>query len=422
MKKVIQPGKRFGTIAIPASKSDAQRSLLAAALAHGESKIHNIGQSQDEVSMISSIQKLGAKVDFISTTSARITGIKTFPTQVELNVGESGLGVRLLTSICAAHDGIFTILGTGSLESRPLTFFSDTLPQFGATFQSNDGFIPLQIEGPLKGATVELDGSLSSQYISGLLMALPLVKKDSHLSISTLNSLPYIQMTLSTLGEFGIEILHQNYKEFIIRGEQKYMPTNYTIESDWSSASFWLVASALGMNIQLTGLSMTSLQADKQIIDAFEAANCILSYKENKIRMDGRNRTPFQFDATHCPDLFPALVTFAALCDGRSEIKGVNRLAYKESNRGFVLQEEFANIGVLIIIDGDIMHIHGKTSIEGGKVDAHHDHRIAMCFGIAALFADEPIEIKGAEAVAKSYPQFWDDLEELFIDSRFKKS
>ena len=167
---------------------------------------------------------------------------------------------------------------------------------------------------------------------------------------------------------------------------------------------------------------MTSLQADKLILDAFEAANCIVEYKDKKIRVNGRNRKPFKFDATHCPDLFPALATFAALSDGKSEIKGVSRLTHKESNRGIVLQEEFANIGVLIIIDGDLMHIHGKTSIEGGKVDAHHDHRIAMCFGIAALFADEPIEIKGAEAVAKSYPQFWDDLEELFIDSRFKKS
>jgi 3-phosphoshikimate 1-carboxyvinyltransferase len=420
MKKTIHPAKRFGTIVIPASKSDGQRALLAAALAKGESKLMNVGESHDEISMLQTIKILGAKVDQIDPQTYTINGIKNFPKEAEINIGESGLGVRLITSVCAAHEGVFMISGKGSLETRPLTFFTETLPKLGVNIQSNGGLIPLEIEGPMKGMELEIDGSQSSQYISGLLMALPLIKEDSHLHIPVLNSLPYLKMTMQTLKKFGIEILHQNYKEFIIRGKQNYIPTSYTIESDWSSASFWLVASALGMNIQITGLSMISLQADKKILEAFEAANCTLGYKDNKMRMDGRKRTPFKFDATHCPDLFPALVTFAALCDGRSEIKGVSRLAHKESDRGLVLQEEFANIGVIIIIDGDVMHIHGKTSIEGGKVNSHNDHRIAMCFAIAGMFADDKIEITGAEAVGKSYPRFWDDLETLFIDSRRK--
>ena len=413
MIKTIQPGKRSGIIAIPASKSDGQRALLAAALTKGKSKLINIGESHDELSMLSAIQKLGAQVERINPTTLEITGIQKFPKEAEINIGESGLGVRLITSVCAAHEGIFMISGKGSLETRPLTFFEETLPKFGVHIQSNNGLIPLEIEGPMKGAEIDLDGSQSSQYLSGLLMALPLIKDESRLHVENLNSLPYVQMTLNTLRKFGIEILHQNYEEYIIRGNQQYIPTTYTIESDWSSASFWLVASALGMNIQITGLSMTSLQADKQILDAFEAANCIVGYKENTIRMDGRNRKPFKFDATHCPDLFPALVTLACLCDGRSEIKGVNRLKHKESDRGIVLQEEFANIGVIIVLDDDIMHIHGKTSIEGGKVNSHNDHRIAMCFAVAALYADNSVEIDGAEAVAKSYPQFWEHLEGL---------
>ena len=420
MIKIIHPGKRFGEIAIPASKSDGQRALLAASLAKGECKIINVGESHDELSMLEAIQVLGATIEKTGHRTLTIKGITNFPSSAEINIGESGLGIRLISSVCAAHEGIYKISGKGSLESRPLTFFTENYPKFGAKIQSNNGFIPLEIQGPFKGSEVELDGSQSSQYISGLLMALPLIKENSHLHIPVLNSLPYLQMTMNTLLKFGIEILHQNYKEFIIRGNQNYIPTTYTIESDWSSASFWLVASALGMNIQLTGLSMTSLQADKKILEAFEAANCILGYKENKIRMDGRNRKPFKFDATHCPDLFPALVTFASLCDGKSEIKGVSRLAHKESDRGLVLQLEFANIGVIIILDGDIMHIHGKTSIEGGKVNSHNDHRIAMCFAIAGMFADEKIEIAGAEAVVKSYPRFWDDLDALFLDSRIK--
>jgi 3-phosphoshikimate 1-carboxyvinyltransferase len=418
MKKTIHPAKRFGTISIPSSKSDGQRALLAAALAKGESILHNVGDSHDEMSMLETIQTLGATISQKKSNTISIQGIKKFPTHGEINIGESGLGVRLITSICAAHEGVFMVSGKGSLETRPLTFFLETLPKFGAQIQSNGGLIPLEVEGPMHGTEIEIDGSQSSQYISGLLMALPLLKEESRLHIPVLNSLPYLQMTMATLKKFGIEILHQNYEEFLIRGNQNYIPTTYTIESDWSSASFWLVASALGMNIQLTGLSMTSLQADKKILEAFEAANCSLGYVDHKIRMDGRKRKPFKFDATHCPDLFPALATFAALCDGRSEIKGVSRLAHKESDRGLVLQEEFANIGVTIILDEDIMHIHGKTSIEGGKVDAHNDHRIAMCFGIAGMFADEKIEVSGAEAVSKSYPRFWEDLERLYIDSR----
>ncbi len=418
MIKIIHPGKRFGEIAIPASKSDGQRAFLAASLAKGESKIINVGESHDELSMLETIQNLGAKIEKTGRRTLTIKGIFNFPKEAEINVGESGLGIRLISSVCAAHEGIYKITGKGSLKYRPLSFLIETYPKFAGKIKSNNGFIPLEIEGPLKGAEIELDGSQSSQYISGLLMALPLIKENSHLHIPVLNSLPYLQMTMNTLSKFGVEILHQNYEEFIIRGNQNYIPTTYTIESDWSSASFWLVASALGMNIQITGLSMTSLQADKKILEAFDAANCVLGFKENKMRMDGRKRKPFKFDATHCPDLFPALVTFASLCDGKSEIKGVSRLAHKESDRGLVLQLEFANIGVVIIIDGDVMHIHGKTSIEGGKVNSHNDHRIAMCFAIAGLFADEKIEIIGAEAVGKSYPRFWDDLDELHLDSR----
>lgn len=418
MKKNIQPGKRFGTIAIPASKSDGQRALLAAALSKGESKLINLGESKDELAMLSAIKNLGAKVKQLDESTFVVKGIQTFPKEAELNMGESGLGIRLITSVCAAHQGVFMIYGKGSLEKRPLTFFEDTLPLFNAGISSNAGLIPLEITGPMRGSTVDLDGSQSSQYISGMMMALPLLKEDSRIHVKNLNSLPYLQMTLDTLNKFGIEVSHQNYEDFIVRGNQNYIPTTYSIESDWSSASYWLVASALGYNIQLTGLSMTSLQADKNILEAFDAANCLVEFRENKIRINGKNRKPFKFDATHCPDLFPALATFASLCDGKSEIKGVTRLTHKESNRGIVLQEEFANIGVVIILDGDIMHIHGKNSIEGGKVNSHNDHRIAMCFAIAGLFSDDEIEINGAEAVAKSYPTFWVDLEGLFVDSR----
>ena len=418
MKKIIYPGKRFGTIKIPPSKSDSQRAILASALSKGQSTLFNVGKSNDEISMISAIKKLGAEVIEKNKNSLLIKGIEKFPREAQVNLGESGLGIRLITSICAANEGTYMISGIGSLENRPMSFFEKTLPKFKASILSNNGLIPLEIKGPMIGSNVEIDGSESSQYISGMLMSLPLLKEDSRIQIKNITSLPYIQMTLNTIQKFGIEILHSNFEEYIIRGNQNYLPTNYPVESDWSSASYWLVASALGMNIKLRGLSMSSLQADRKITEAFESANCKIEFDGDSLRINGRNRQPFSFDATHCPDLFPALVTFASLCDGISSIKGVNRLQFKESNRGLVLQQEFQNIGVNLIIDEDTLYIHGKKSIEGGKINAQNDHRIAMCFAIAALFSDEEIEIKSSESVNKSYPDFWEDLERLHIDSR----
>ena len=417
MKKIIHPQKRQGIIHVPASKSDSQRALLASALANGESKLFNVGNSKDELAMLSTIQQLGAKTIKQNDNTTLVIGIQKFPKVAELNMEESGLGIRLISSICAAHEGFFTIYGSGSLKNRPLTFFEETLPKFKAEISSNNGFIPLKIKGAMQGSTVEMNGSESSQYISGMLMALPLLKENSIIRVSNIKSLPYLQMTLNTLNKFGIEILHQNYEEFSIKGNQNYTPTTYTVEGDWSSASYWLVASALGSNIELSGLSMTSLQADKKILEAFEKANCTIKLSHNKISIDGSNRKAFQFDATHCPDLFPALATFAALCEGITEIKGVERLIHKESNRGIVLQQEFAKIGVAIKLDRDMMFIEGKSTIGGGKISSHNDHRIAMSFAIAGLFSSEKIEITEAQAVSKSYPSFWDDLESLEFEA-----
>jgi 3-phosphoshikimate 1-carboxyvinyltransferase len=294
-----------------------------------------------------------------------------------------------------------------------MLFFENTLPQIGVKVTSNNGFLPIEIQGPVTGGNIEISGKDSSQYLSGLLMGLPISQSDTYITVNELNSLPYVEMTLNTLLKFGINIQHQNFENFIVGGKQRYISCTYSIESDWSSASYWLVASALGLDIELTGLTLASYQADKQILKAFEAANCIVEFIGKKLKIKGKHRKPFRFDATNCPDLFPALVTFAALCDGKSEIIGVNRLAHKESNRGIALQQEFEKLGVTIILDENTMHIYGKDYIEGGNVNSHNDHRIAMCLAIAGLLAESKVEIEGAESVGKSYPEFWNHLENL---------
>jgi len=408
----IEKKVRSGAIAIPPSKSDSQRAILAASLVKGTSTLHNIGKSADELAMLTTVKQLGAQVHFTEENVVEITGINIFPNEATINIGESGLGIRLMTSVLASQKGKYTILGKGSLCSRPMDFFPKTLSQLAVKVTTQNDFLPIEIEGPMQGnKTITVDGSLSSQYLSGLLMALPLIDGDTTIEVKDLKSIPYVSMTLETLNQFGIKIENNDFQTFKIKGNQIYNTTNYTIESDWSSASYWLVASALGMDICLTGLEMNSLQADKKILTAFLNANCKIIEAEKAIRINGLERKPFEFDASHCPDLFPALVVFAAYCRGISSIKGVYRLKHKESDRGIVLQQEFKKLGVNIDLNGDEMLVHGTGHVNGGICDSNNDHRIAMCLGIASCFSESPITINDAEAVKKSYPSFWGDLE-----------
>lgn len=411
MKVQVQQGTYSGFIQIPSSKSDGQRAILAAALSSENTELIGIGQSNDEQQMLKNIQQLGAVVEMKSAGHAVVKGIQAFPSLATVNAGESGLGVRLITSVCAAHPGLFEIIGEGSLLSRPQRFFEDHYPQMGVTVHSNGGLLPIKFEGPLKGGKMEVDSSMSSQFLSGLLMALPRLKNDSELIVRDLKSTPYAQMTLDTLRQFGIEIQQENVERFTIRGNQDYQCDSYQIEADWSSASYWLVAAALGHDIQIAGLNQESLQADKALLDALQMANCTIGFDENGvIRVYGEDRKPFEFDATHCPDLFPALVSLAAFCDGDSVIHGVNRLANKESNRGVVLQKEFGKLGLRIELNGNEMVIHGGVPLKSARVDSNNDHRIAMCLAVAGMNISGGLEITGAESVAKSYPGFWDDL------------
>ena len=242
-------------------------------------------------------------------------------------------------------------------------------------------------------------------------MALPLIDNDTTILVNDLKSIPYVSMTLDTLKQFGIKIENNDFKTFKIKGNQTYKPINYTIESDWSSASYWLVAAALGMKIEITGLKMSSLQADKALLDGLMSAKCRIYRTENGLKIDGSNRQAFEFDATDCPDLFPALVTFAAYCVGDSVFYGVSRLKNKESDRGIVLQKEFSKLGLQIDLDGDKMTVHGTGKLNGGICDSNNDHRIAMCLGIAGCFSESPITINDAGAVKKSYPSFWEEIE-----------
>ncbi len=413
MKKEIFPQQLSGNIIIPASKSDGQRALLSAALSNGISVLHGVGKSDDEQAMLSAIQELGATVEQLEDGSLKVHGGLDPSTSKTISAGESGLGIRLLTAVSSSFSSEITINGRGSLLTRPMDFFEEVLPEFGAKVRTNDGVVPIVVQGPLKGKKVEVDGSLSSQFVSGCLMALPKADADSVLIANNLASIPYVLMTLKTLEKFGIKIERLPGNTFVVPAPQQYIPTTYRVEADWSSASYFLVASAIGHQINIQGLNMSSLQADKALLDAFLAAGCRINHLNGIITIDGTNKKPFEFDATHCPDLFPALVTFAASISGVTKLYGVNRLPHKESNRGLTLQTEFAKLGLRIDLEDDVMLVHGTGKLNGGTVESHHDHRIAMCLAIAATIAEQSIVIEGAEAVSKSFPSFWEELEKL---------
>lgn len=414
MNKHIPPGHLYGKIQVPPSKSDAQRAILAAALSRSPSLIYNVGESDDTKAMILNVQNLGATVKKKNGAIEIIPGeFHGGPTN--LNVGESGLGLRLITPVCSTFDGSFEIVGEGTLNKRPQGFFEDHLHQLGVRVSSKKGYLPLTVKGRLQGGELLVDGSISSQFLSGLLMALPRVEEDSHLRVQNLKSTPYVRMTMATLECFGIEIGHRNFEEFFIKGKQQYKGCSYAVESDWSAAGYWLVASALGNGLQCIGLSLDSVQADRAIIDALVAANCAVTADEEGIKVSGLNRRAFLFDATHCPDLFPSLVTLAALCPGESAISGVHRLKHKESDRAKALVEEFKKLGTSIVVKEDVMYITGSEELKSANLSSHDDHRITMCLAIAGLFTSNGVNIEGAECVSKSYPEFWEDLDSVLI-------
>ena len=334
----------------------------------------------------------------------------------EINCGESGLGIRMFTPIVALSAEALTINGSGSLLTRPMHFFDEILPQLGVAVQSNEGKVPLQIQGPLQPANIEVDGSLSSQFLTGLLMAFAAAGANNvSIGVKDLKSKPYIDLTLKVLEDFGWKVSHDNYEVFHFHGklQQDNGVLTYAVEGDWSGAAFLLVTGAIAGGITVTGLDVFSTQADKAILQALMDCGCSLSVQEKQIEIAPLPLKAFHFNATDCPDLFPPLVALAAYCEGTTVIEGVSRLSHKESDRGLTLQEEFAKLGIEIVLQGNLMLVKGGTGVNGAIVHSRHDHRIAMACAVAALKASGEVTIEEADAINKSYPDFYNHMKQL---------
>ena len=410
MERYVDPSALEGTVNAPTSKSMTQRAIAAALLADGESIILNPSYCDDSLAAMSMAVGLGARVE-PQVSEMKIVGSAILK-ESKLNCGESGLAIRMFSPIAALYQAEITLVGANSLKKRPMFMIEDALNQLGVKCTSTGGFLPLTIQGPLTGGHCEIDGSVSSQLLTGLLMALPLATKNSEIIVRNLKSKPYIDMTIQILKYFGITVENKGYDLFHIPGNQKYIPSRYTVEGDWSAGAFLLVAAAINGQLIINGLSRDSLQSDMSVIKALEKAGARMVFSDNKLEISKSGLKAFDFDATESPDLFPPLVALATYCNGISSIKGVSRLIFKESNRAKTLQEEFAKLKVRIDIRDDTMFITGSQPL-AGRVESHDDHRIAMALAIAALGATGRVYIRDSQCVAKSYPGFFDDLRQL---------
>jgi 3-phosphoshikimate 1-carboxyvinyltransferase len=410
MRKLVRPSEVSGSIQAPASKSVAQRAIALALLAEGESEIGKPGNSADVLAAIKVCRELGAEIQELPDRLLIRGGIKA-PLN-PLNCGESGLSIRMFSSIAATLNQPVVLTGNGSLTKRPMVIVEQSIKSLGANCVTNNGFIPITVKGPIEGGIAKIDGSLSSQVLSGMIMAAPLAKVDTCIQVKNLQSKPYIDLTIETMKLFGIEVYNEDYREFRIKCNQLYHPTKLTVEGDWSGAAFMLVAGAIAGKVRVENLHPMSKQADRAIIEALMWAGAKISIQENFIEVTRNELNAFHFDATQCPDLFPPLVALAAHCEGETRILGVSRLRAKESDRALTLQQEFKKLGVKIVIEGDLMRIFGGE-VKGGVVKSHGDHRIAMACAVAALAGKDEIDIEGAEAVEKSYPDFFEDLAEI---------
>lgn len=416
---------------IPCSKSIAQRAVLAAALANGTSVLENFEPCNDISGAVEVIKALGARVSLNGGTLAvESAGIESLKGTGKIFTGESGLLTRLLIPMAAYLSGgekEIEITGTGSILKRNLGESVKALEAAGAQCCTNGGYLPFRIGGGITRRNIEFSGKESSQIVSGFLMTLPLLEEDSTLTITNPASLPYIELTLRVLRQFGIEIRCEEFLPdritYHIRGGQKYTPARIWLDSDWSSAANFAVAGALSNGVVLKNMPLSSAQADEFILKLLELYGYGVSVNGSDVEISprpgeaaAREDAVVEASLKDCPDLFPIVALLAAHSGGRTVFEGADRLAQKESNRAETVYCELVKLGYGIHIEGDKMYIcgNGAGPISGGRVPVlgcgHNDHRISMALYIAALFCGKKILLDSIKCIDKSFPSFLERL------------
>lgn len=421
MDRVINPAKLGGTIAAIPSKSDAHRLLFCAALAYVPTEIV-VGKgelSADIHATMNCIRALGGKVT-ATGDCLQVTPI-AFPMKdgpIVCDCGESGSTARFLLPIAAvlsSADRPITLVGHGRLPERPFAPLCDALRAGGADIDRD--LLPITVRGKLRAGEYRIAGDISSQYITGLLLALPLCEAYSRLTLtSPLQSRGYVDMTLYTLSRFGINV-EADEKGYVIPALPYRTPGRITADGDWSNAAFWLCAGAISGPVTMHGLSQDSRQGDRRVVDILRRFGASVEIDGDSVTVSPGTLHGITVSAADIPDLVPVLAVVAALAEGETHFTEAGRLRLKESDRLATVTAMLTALGGDARIDGDTLIVHGRESLAGGEVDSANDHRIAMAAAITALRCRGAVTLHGAEAVAKSYPAFWQDYERLTLES-----
>lgn len=408
----ITPAALTGTVEAVESKSDAHRLLICAALSGKPTEITIKSISKDIAATMDCFTAMGCKIKTVGNMVTVNPLWQTLADTPLLDCGESGSTLRFLLPVAAALRDKFHITGSGRLPERPLSAIIEAMQANGCTFSGE--MLPLQVEGKLSSGRYELPGNVSSQFVSGLLFALPLLQGTSEIVLtSPLESSGYVDMTLSTLAKFGISVICEKDR-FVISGGQKYSsPGSVCVEGDWSNAAFWLAAGAINGQVACTGLDADSLQSDRRMLDILLQMGADASFENSTAFAGRRELHAISLDVGEIPDLVPVLAAVAAVSNGISVIRNAGRVRLKESDRLHAIAQSLNAIGADVQELEDSLVIRGKEQLAGGTVHGCNDHRIVMALAAVAGACKAPIIIQGAEAVEKSYPDFFRDYNKL---------
>lgn len=408
----------------PSSKSMGHREIICAGLAAGASVVDNISMSKDIEATIGLLRAMGTSVSEVVSSypgrkAFRIVGTGK-PTAVvaSADCGESGSTLRFFVPLGALLGRPFTFIGHGKLVTRPLDAYYRIFEEQQITYSAEGGRLPLTVDGVLKPGLFKLPGDVSSQYVSGLLFALPLLAEDSVIEVtSPLESASYVDMTIACLAKYGIKIINENgaHRRYLVPGAQRYKSCLSRVEGDWSQAAFWAVGGSLGSEIRCTGVDFASLQGDKAVVGIMKRMGATVSGAQDQVVVRASATEGTLIDASNCPDIIPILTVLASVSWGTTRIVNAGRLRLKECDRLSAITNELNKLGALIMEGRDNLTIIGKPEgLRGGaEVDAWNDHRIAMSLAIAAQRCKEPVSLTGADSVSKSYPLFWQDYQAL---------
>ncbi len=407
---ILSPSRLAGEVTVPPSKSVSHRAILCAVLARGRSRIRNLAFSRDILATLNAARSLGVSVRR-DENGCVIDSSGELPGRADIDCGESGSTLRFLIPVLGALGVDARLTGHGRLPGRPLGAYRDCLPPHGVRLESAGG-LPLRVGGKLEPGTYLLPGGVSSQFVTGLLLALPLLGGDSEIRLtSPLESAGYVSLTVAMLADFGVRA-DRTEDGWHIPGGQRYAPQEYEVEGDWSQAAFFLAAGALGGDLSIRGLRRDSVQGDRMAEVLFTNLGAVTGWENDVLRVRGGRLRGMEIDAAQIPDLVPALAAAAALAEGRTVISRAGRLRLKESDRLEAMERGLSALGGKIAQTPDGLVIDGVERLRSGHAEGYNDHRVVMALSAAALRGGRT-ELTDAQSVAKSYPDFFGEYNRL---------